>query len=83
MLRLMRLRLIGTFLRMLDAEIAAGNPTPAIREQRHLLAERFQTWYDQAEADSPGLPIELRKLAAVQLGAVLTAALHLAERTAR
>ncbi|MEV4112729.1 M14 family zinc carboxypeptidase [Nonomuraea sp. NPDC049695] len=82
MLHLMRLRLLGTFLRMLDAEIAAGNLTPAIREQRRLLAERFETWYGQAEADPPGLPIELRKLVAVQLGAALTVALHLAERTA-
>ncbi|GLZ15814.1 zinc carboxypeptidase [Actinomadura sp. NBRC 104425] len=81
MLHLMRLRLLGTFLRMLDAEIAAGNLTPAIREQRHLLAERFEVWYGQAEAESPGLPIELRKLVAVQLGAALTAALHLTERT--
>ncbi|MEU0570991.1 M14 family zinc carboxypeptidase [Nonomuraea sp. NPDC005983] len=82
MLHLMRLRLLATFLRMLDAEIAAGNLTPAIREQRRLLAERFETWYGQAEADPPGSPIELRKLVAVQLGAALTAALHLAERTA-
>ncbi|MFI6744184.1 M14 family zinc carboxypeptidase [Nonomuraea sp. NPDC050451] len=78
MLHLMRLRLLGTFLRALDAEIAAGNLTPAIREQRRLLAERFETWYGEAEADPPGPPIELRKLAAVQLGAVLTAAAHTA-----
>lgn len=78
MLHLMRLRLLGTFLRALDAEIAAGNQTPAIREQRRLLAERFETWYGQAEADPPGPPIELRKLVAVQLGAVLTAAAHTA-----
>ncbi|NRQ35431.1 hypothetical protein HII36_26900 [Nonomuraea sp. NN258] len=82
LLHLMRLRLLGTFLRMLDAEIAAGNLTPAIREQRHLLAERFETWYGQAEADPPGLPIEVRRLVAVQLGAILAAALHLAEPAA-
>ncbi|MGV9600957.1 M14 family zinc carboxypeptidase [Streptosporangium sandarakinum] len=79
MLHLMRLRLLGTFLRMLDAEIAAGNLTPAIREQRRLLTEQFETWYGRAEADPPGLPIELRKLVAVQLGAILSAAFHLAE----
>ncbi|WP_223167945.1 M14 family zinc carboxypeptidase [Nonomuraea sp. SYSU D8015] len=78
---MMRLRLLGTFLRMLDAEIAAGNPAAAIREQRLLLTERFEAWCGQAEADSPGPPIELRKLAAVQLVAVLTAAHH--HRTAR
>ncbi|MGV9385517.1 M14 family zinc carboxypeptidase [Nonomuraea sp. NPDC003707] len=77
-LHLMRLRLLGTFLRALDAEIAAGNLTPAIREQRRLLGERFETWYGQAEADPPGPPIELRKLVAVQLGALLTAAAHTA-----
>ncbi|SDK37434.1 M14 family zinc carboxypeptidase [Nonomuraea jiangxiensis] len=73
---LMRLRLTGTFLRMLDAELAAGNHTPAVREQRRLLGERFETWYGQAAADSPGPPIEPRKLVAVQLGAILTAAEH-------
>ncbi|RJL35282.1 hypothetical protein D5H75_00115 [Bailinhaonella thermotolerans] len=80
MLHSMRLRLLGTLLRMLAAEIAAGNPTPAIRAQRHLLAERFEQWYAQAEADSPGPPVEPRRPAAVQLGAMLTAALHLAGR---
>jgi hypothetical protein len=73
---MLRLRLLGTFLRMLDAEFAAGNLTPAIREQRRLLTERFDLWYGQAEADSPGPPIEIRKLVAVQLGAALIAASH-------
>ncbi|MFI7697919.1 hypothetical protein [Nonomuraea sp. NPDC049480] len=71
---LVRLRLLGTFLRMLDAELAAGNPTPAIREQRRLLGERFDLWYAQAEADSPGPPVEIRRVVAVQLGAALVAA---------
>ena len=75
---MLRLRLLGTFLRMLDAELAAGNLTPAIREQRRLLTERFDLWYGQAEADSPGPPIEIRKLVAVQLGAALIAASHVA-----
>lgn len=71
---LLRLRLLGVFLRMLDAEIAAGNPTPAIREQHRLLTERFDRWFGEAEAESPGPSIEIRKLVAVQLGAVLLAA---------
>ncbi|WP_371779627.1 M14 family zinc carboxypeptidase [Streptosporangium subroseum] len=75
---MLRLRLLGTFLRMLDAELAAGNLTPAIREQRRLLTECFDLWYGQAEADSPGPPIEIRKLVAVQLGAALIAASHAA-----
>ncbi|WP_433517833.1 M14 family zinc carboxypeptidase [Nonomuraea sp. CA-143628] len=71
---MLRLRLVGVFLRMLDAELAAGNVTPAIRRQRHLLAECFDPWYEQAETDSPGPPIEPRRMVAVQLGAILTAA---------
>lgn len=81
-LHLLRLRLLGVFLRMLDAELAAGNLTPAIRQQHHLLAERFDQWYGQAEADSPGPPIEPRRMVAVQLGAILTAAYRLTERVA-
>ncbi|MEV1248288.1 M14 family zinc carboxypeptidase [Nonomuraea sp. NPDC050022] len=79
---MLRLRLVGVFLRMLDAEVAAGNVTPAIRRQRHLLAERFDQWYEQAETDSPGPPIEPRRVVAVQLGAILTAAARLTEREA-
>lgn len=74
LLHMMRLRLTGTFLRMLDAELAAGNHTPAIREQHRMLTGRFAAWFGEAEAESPGPPVELRKLVAVQLGAILTAA---------
>ncbi|WP_240777427.1 M14 family zinc carboxypeptidase [Nonomuraea basaltis] len=83
MVHLLRLRLLGVFLRMLDAELAAGNLTPAIREQRHLLAERFDLWYGEAETDSPGPPVEIRRLVAVQLGAALIAAKHAAETRPR
>ncbi|MGP3942058.1 M14 family zinc carboxypeptidase [Streptomyces sp. 6N106] len=71
---LVRLRLLGAFLRMLDAEIAAGNPTPAIRTQRALLAEHFDRWVAEAEADTSGMQVEVRKPVAVQLGAILLAA---------
>ncbi|MEV4580304.1 M14 family zinc carboxypeptidase [Nonomuraea jabiensis] len=74
MLHLLRLRLLGVFLRMLDAELAAGNLASAIAEQRRLLGERFDLWYGQAESDPPGPPIEIRRLVAVQLGATLIAA---------
>lgn len=70
---LLRLRLAGVFLRMLDAELAAGNPTPAVRERRQSLGDLFERWFAEAEADSPGRPIEIRKLVAVQLGAILLA----------
>jgi hypothetical protein len=73
-LHLLRLRLVGTFLRMLDAEIAAGNPTPAIRAQRRELAETFDRWVAEAEADTSAPAIEIRKPVAVQLSAVLLTA---------
>ncbi|MCW2878421.1 MAG: hypothetical protein JWQ95_2521 [Sphaerisporangium sp.] len=75
-LHMRRLRLAGTFCRMLDAEAAAGNLTPAIREQRVLLRQVFDGWCDEADADSGGHPIALRGLVAVQLAAALVAAEH-------
>jgi hypothetical protein len=73
-LHLLRLRLLGTFLRMLDAEIAAGSPTPAVRAQRRVLARTFDRWVGEAEADTQGPPIEIRRPVAVQLGAILLSA---------
>jgi hypothetical protein len=73
-LHLLRLRLLGTFLRMLDAEIAAGSPTPAVRTQRRLLGETFDRWVGEAEADTPGPATAIRRPVAVQLGAILLAA---------
>jgi hypothetical protein len=73
-LHLLRLRLLGTFLRMLDAEIAAGSPTPAVRSQRRVLGDTFDRWVGEAVADTPGPPIEVRRPVAVQLGAILLAA---------
>ncbi|MFF0866184.1 M14 family zinc carboxypeptidase [Nonomuraea sp. NPDC003560] len=70
----MRLRYCGTYLRMLDAELAAGNATPAVRAERARLGARFDEWFEQAEADAQGTPIPLRSLVAVQLGAALLAA---------
>ncbi|WP_214412424.1 M14 family zinc carboxypeptidase [Sphaerisporangium fuscum] len=73
-LHMRRLRLTGTFRRMLEAEAAAGNLTPAIREQRARIGELFDEWCEEAEAESAGEPIEIRKLVAVQLAAALVAA---------
>lgn len=73
-LHLLRLRLLGTFLRMLDAEIAAGNATPAVRTQRRALTQTFERWVGEALADTRGPAIEIRRPVAVQLGAVLLAA---------
>ncbi|HLU54035.1 MAG TPA: M14 family zinc carboxypeptidase [Pseudonocardia sp.] len=73
-LHLLRLRLLGTFLRMLDAEIGAGRPTPRVLAQRSALGETFDRWVAEAQADTPGPPLEIRRPVAVQLGAILLAA---------
>ncbi|MDH2428201.1 M14 family zinc carboxypeptidase [Sphaerisporangium sp. TRM90804] len=71
-----RLRLAGTFCRALDAEAAAGNLTRAVRAQRARVREVFESWCDEAEAESGGRPIAIRSLVAVQLAAGLAAAGH-------
>ncbi|MEV4180619.1 hypothetical protein AB0J28_04130, partial [Streptosporangium canum] len=70
----MRLRYGGTYLRMLDAELGAGNRTPAIRAERARFGTRFDDWFTEAEADATATPIPIRALVAVQLGAALLAA---------
>ncbi|MGV9308737.1 M14 family zinc carboxypeptidase [Nonomuraea sp. NPDC003727] len=77
----MRLRYAGTCLRMLDAELGAGNATPAIRAERARLGARFDEWFTEAEAEAVATPIPIRTLVAVQLGAALLAA-ESAKRTA-
>ncbi|MFI6063026.1 hypothetical protein [Streptomyces sp. NPDC051286] len=71
---LVRLRLLGTCLRMLDAEIAAGNPTPAIRTQHALLTRHFDRWVAEVKAETADMRLEIRKPIAVQLAAILLAA---------
>lgn len=70
----MRLRYCGTYLRMLEAELGAGNQTPAIRAERARLGARFEEWLTEAETEAVSTPIPLRSLVAVQLGAALLAA---------
>ncbi|MBE1563920.1 M14 family zinc carboxypeptidase [Nonomuraea africana] len=69
-----RLRYGGMCLRLLDAELAAGNPTPAIRAERARVKELFDAWFTEAESGFTATPIPIRTLVAVQLGAALLAA---------
>jgi hypothetical protein len=59
---------------MLDAEVAAGNMTPGIRAQRRIMGARFDEWFEEAETDSAGEPVPIRKLVAIQVGTALVAA---------
>ncbi|RZQ61198.1 M14 family zinc carboxypeptidase [Amycolatopsis suaedae] len=70
---LFRLRLAGMLLRQLDAELAAGNATPAIRTEHARLSRLFDDWHARAHEFAPGETIPLRTLARVQLGAALLA----------
>ncbi|WP_214318399.1 M14 family zinc carboxypeptidase [Nonomuraea sediminis] len=70
----LRLRYLGMYLRLLDAELAAGNLTPAIREEHARVRALFDAWFTEADTGFTATPIPLRTLAAVQLGAALLAA---------
>jgi hypothetical protein len=76
MVHMVRLRLAGTFCRMLDAEAFAGNLRSAVRLQRARVRDLFEGWFTEAEAEPAGQPIPLRGLVAVQLAAALVAAEH-------
>lgn len=69
---------LGMLVRMLEGEIAIGNGTPAIRE--HLAGARraFDDWADALDLSLNYRVIPIRKLVAVQLGAVLATADRLA-----
>jgi len=72
-LHMARLGTSGMLVRALDGELGVGNGTPAIRETRGSFGERFDAWLAEAERDTPP-PVPIRKLVAVQLGAILAAA---------
>lgn len=74
---LFRLRTGGQLLRMLEAEEAAGNVTPAIRAALTRARAEFEAWCAEADAFEEGTPIPIRKLVAVQLGAALGMAEYL------
>jgi hypothetical protein len=72
-----RLLGLGMLLRMLEGEIAIGNGTPAIRAQLAESTRVFEEWADRLEHSLRMRVVPIRKLVAVQLGAVLAAADYL------
>ncbi len=68
----------GLIVRMLQAELAIGNGTPAIRASLQEATETFERWGAQLESELNFRTVPIRKLVAVQLGAILAAAEYLA-----
>jgi hypothetical protein len=77
-----RLLGMGMMLRMLEGEIAIGNGTPAIRRQLIESTRVFEEWADRLESSLEMRVLPIRKLVAVQFGAVLAAAEYLAGKRA-
>jgi hypothetical protein len=59
---------------MLEGEVGVGNGTPAIRKTLKEALATFDTWATGLENDLHVRAIPIRKLVAVQLGAVLASA---------
>lgn len=77
-LRFYRLLTLGMLVRMLEGEAAIGNGTPAIRRHLEEALATFEQWAGELESDLNVRVVPIRKLVAVQLGAILAAARHLA-----
>ena len=77
-IRFYRLLTMGMLVRMLEGEVTVGNGTPKIRRHLKEATATFETWARDLEADLNMRVVPIRKLVAVQLGAVLAAAGHLA-----
>jgi hypothetical protein len=67
----------GLIVRMLQAEIATGHGTPAIRQTLAAATDTFDRWGAQLESELNVRTIPIRKLVAVQLGAILGVAAYL------
>lgn len=78
LVHMFRLRWGGTLLRALDGEIAIGNGTPVIREQRAAMESTYRTWAGEAAEVTPADPIPYGKLAAVQYASIIVTATHAA-----
>ncbi|WP_168200553.1 M14 family zinc carboxypeptidase [Allokutzneria sp. NRRL B-24872] len=69
-----RIRLAGTLLRVLHAELGSGNTRKGVREALASVEARFTEWCAQATRELPGERIAIRRLVAVQVGCTLAAA---------
>lgn len=74
-----RLLQVGMLVRMLEGEVGIGNATPRIRQHLSEARQTFDAWSDQLERALRYRVIPIRKLVAVQLGAVLATADYLAQ----
>ncbi|WP_206062310.1 M14 family zinc carboxypeptidase [Nonomuraea basaltis] len=79
MLHSVRLRFGGMLLRALEGELAVGNATPVIRKRAGALAETYDGWCAEAEADASNETIPIGHLVAIQYGAILAGATHAAQ----
>lgn len=75
-----RVRYAGMLRRALEAELAMGNHTPAIRTAAADLAARHEAWCAEAESSATEQAIPIRDLVASQYGAILCTAWHLTGR---
>lgn len=71
-----RMRRTGSFLRMLDAEIAAGNVTAAIRSSQYSLNEVFVSWGAEADAHVEMQHIPIERVVGIQYAAILATAAY-------
>jgi hypothetical protein len=71
----------GMLVRMLEGEVATGNGTPAIREQLAAARAAFDQAATALEERLDYRVVPIRKLVAVQLGAILAAAQHLSNQS--
>lgn len=68
---------LGMLVRLLEGEIGIGNGTPAIRQHLTEAVGAFDAWTGRLESTLTYRVIPIRKLVAVQLGAVLATAEYL------
>jgi hypothetical protein len=71
----------GMVVRMLEGEVATGNGTPVIREQLAAARAAFDQAATALEERLDYWAVPIRKLVAVQMGAILAAADHLSSQS--